>query len=88
VHQTIFSRVVHHEVHQHGNADAAWWGAFPSFSKTGKSTGVSGLTPRRSFGGVTRTLLSDMVAGGRYELYSNYPLQIQAVAASVATTAA
>jgi hypothetical protein len=28
-----------------------------------------------------------MVAGGRYELYSNYPLQIQAVAASVTTPA-
>jgi hypothetical protein len=26
-----------------------------------------------------------VVAGGRYELYSNYPLQIQAVTASVAT---
>jgi hypothetical protein len=26
-----------------------------------------------------------LVAGGRYELYSNYPLQIQAVAASIAT---
>ena len=24
-----------------------------------------------------------MVAGGRYELYSNYPLKIQAVAASI-----
>jgi hypothetical protein len=28
--------------------------------------------------------LIPMVAGGRYELYSNYALQIQAVAASVA----
>jgi hypothetical protein len=27
-----------------------------------------------------------VVAGGRYELYSNYPLQIQAVAASVASS--
>jgi hypothetical protein len=27
-----------------------------------------------------------MVAGGRYELYSNYPLEIQAVAASVVAT--
>jgi hypothetical protein len=26
-----------------------------------------------------------VVAGGRYELYSNHPLQIQAVAASIAT---
>jgi hypothetical protein len=25
-----------------------------------------------------------MVAGGRYELYSHYPVQIQAVAASIA----
>jgi hypothetical protein len=28
-----------------------------------------------------------MVAGGRYELYSNYPLQIQAVAASIIANA-
>ena len=29
---------------------------------------------------------SEVVAGGCFELYSNYPLQIQAVAASIATT--
>jgi hypothetical protein len=34
--------------------------------------------------GAKRCKPSQMVAGGRYELYSNYPLQIQAVAASVA----
>jgi hypothetical protein len=31
--------------------------------------------------------LSALVAGGRYELYSNYPLQIQAVAASIIANA-
>ena len=30
-----------------------------------------------------RKYVSWLVAGGRYELYSNYPLQIQAVAASI-----
>lgn len=29
--------------------------------------------------------INQMVAGDRYELYSKYPLQIQAVAASLAT---
>jgi hypothetical protein len=31
-----------------------------------------------------KSATSNVVAGGRYELYSNYPLQIQAVAASIA----
>jgi hypothetical protein len=30
-----------------------------------------------------RKYVSWLVAGGRYELYSNYPLKIQAVAASI-----
>lgn len=34
--------------------------------------------------GAKRSKPSHMVAGGRYELYSNYALQIQAVAASIA----
>ena len=33
-----------------------------------------------------RNYVSWLVAGGRYELYSNYPLKIQAVAASVVAT--
>jgi hypothetical protein len=36
--------------------------------------------------GAKRFKLSQLVAGGRYELYSNYALQIQAVAASVTAT--
>jgi len=32
-----------------------------------------------------RKYVSWLVAGGRYELYSNYPLKIQAVAASITT---
>jgi hypothetical protein len=31
-----------------------------------------------------KSATSNVVAGGRYELYSNYPLQIQAVAVSIA----
>jgi hypothetical protein len=34
-----------------------------------------------------RKYVSWLVAGGRYELYSNYPVQIQAVAASVIANA-
>jgi hypothetical protein len=33
-----------------------------------------------------RKYVSWLVAGGRYELYSNYPLKIQAVAASIVAT--
>jgi hypothetical protein len=34
-----------------------------------------------------KLLIQQMVAGGRYELYSNYSLKIQAVAASVVPAA-
>ena len=42
----------------------------------------------RTAGASRRTTLQTvaLVAGGRYELYRNYALQIQAVAASIATT--
>ena len=33
-----------------------------------------------------RKYVSWLVAGGRYELYSNYPLEIQAVAVSIVAT--
>jgi hypothetical protein len=33
--------------------------------------------------GFQRRVVSPVVAEGRYELYNNYPLQIQAVAASI-----
>jgi hypothetical protein len=33
-----------------------------------------------------RKYVSCLVAGGRYELYSNYPLEIQAVAVSIVAT--
>ena len=47
-----------------------------SFLWADYSLGLTALLPSADF----------VVAGGRYELYSNYALQIQAVAASIAAS--
>jgi hypothetical protein len=61
-------------------------GTIPVFKDAGKLYGRTGVDPMPLYRRNPSTF-GVMVAGGRYELYSNYPLQIQAVAASVATTA-
>jgi hypothetical protein len=41
---------------------------------------------RRYSLGITQRLLNKLVAGGRFELYSVYPLRVPAVSASVGAT--
>jgi hypothetical protein len=61
-------------------------GTISVFEEAGKLYGRIGVNPMPLYRRNPSTF-GVMVAGGRYELYSNYPLQIQAVAASITATA-
>jgi hypothetical protein len=76
------------EKHEHSGATAraalrSLIGSIPVFEETGKLYGGIGLNPLPPYQSRNPQTFGGVVAGGRFELYSAYPLYVPSVAASI-----